>query len=70
MDKEEIFKKIKHDIRNSKILTNEQMHFITNISSDVDKLEIIKIYDEMTSFYNYYLLQEIIPSNLIVNNRK
>jgi hypothetical protein len=70
MNKEDMFKKIKNDIRNSKILTNEQMYFIKNISSDIEKLEFIKIYDEMISFYNYYILQDIIPSNLIENNRK
>ena len=55
MDKSKNIKieKIKHDIRNLKVLTHEQIKVVFNSSNDY-KNEIIKIYNEVISIWNSY----------------
>ena len=45
--------KIKHDMRNLKILTDKQIEIVL-VSSDKDKNEIIKLYNEIIRIWSSY----------------
>jgi hypothetical protein len=53
-DYEKDLKKIKHDIRNLRALTNEQKIFLIN-SSDKDKNDVLDLYNDMIEYVSTIL---------------
>jgi len=47
-------KEITHDLRNMKVLTNEQISFIFDLSNN-EKNDIIKLYNEVFKYINVLL---------------
>lgn len=47
-------KEITHDLRNMKVLTNEQINFIFDLSNS-EKNDIIKLYNEVFKYINVLL---------------
>lgn len=58
-----IYKKLKHDIKNNKPLTTENIDFIQSLSND-KKMEIILLYNKIVES-NKKLLDELLHNNLL-----
>lgn len=58
-----IYKKLKHDIKNNKPLTTENIDFIQSLSND-KKMKIILLYNKIVES-NKKLLDELLHNNLL-----